>query len=634
MALVRNNVEGLAYLASCLGELRERIGGGETALRQQLLFQVSDSWSDAQYEAFREALLSELNVIRRVNNDALMELEALAQRLRARLEDYLGSGSGGAALAQPSSPSIECGEQVTRLLAGGDISALIDFFRRQPFTKEAYEALLAGLRSASPDVVLTALIAFREICFPTFLRAGDQPVPLGAADAALPALRALLSSKDPSVRDLAGAIIAQLEPEDGDAFIEWIISIDVTLQLIGIQIAGSVRRETAPVREALSRAARGSSPPGSIGAVDALARFGSTESRAVLRELQLAGTPGVARRAGTALAQREWRDRGAAAANAALSASDRGTPSAESEERLASAGALLLAAVGQDRPAVAALPAVQRAMRPDATPEAWMAARATLGQRIAAAPPSVPDAPASAPVVPANAGFAPAGPASAGGRQAEVFGTPRIMTLDGARSGDAAQPPPSVAMSVMAAALRDPAVMASMASASNPMVRAGALCAAAVQTHSTAPEQQLAAATAAVEAASATNDRPLRAVAHLTRAAAETRCGRAREALAAYAAADAEASAMSVASASAWAQPFHEAILLGRASACSGLRTPTAIQKAIELLIEALLVLLRLLGAVLDWPNLFAGIFTALLGNALHDLWSALKSCWVSATRR
>jgi|GEM_PF-5231596 len=634
MPLVRSNVEDLAYLASSLGELRERIGGGEEALRQRLLFQVNDSWSDAQYEAFREALLSELNGIRRVNNDALTELEALAQRLRARLEDYLGAGGGGGAHAQTSSISIGCGERVTRLLAGGDISALINFFRREPFTTEAYNALLEGLRSTSPDVVLTALIAFREIFFPTFLRVSDQPVPRGAVDAAMPAVLGLLSSKDSRVRDLAGAILAQLEPEDGDPFIDWISSIDITLQLIGIQIAGSVRRETAPVRAALDRAARGSSPPAGVAAVDALARFGSSESRSVLRELQSAETPAVAQRARAALLQFEWRDHGAAAAAAALSASDHGTPPAESEDRLVSAGALLLAAAGQGRPALAALPAVRRAVSAGATPEDWTAARAALGQRIAAAPPAVPDVPAFVTAAPESAGFAPVASTSAGSRDAEIFGTPRVMTLDGLRSDGAAQPSPPLAMSVMAAALRDPAAMASMARASNPIVRAGALCAAAVQTRSTAPEQQLAAASAAVEAATATNDRPLRAVAHLARAAAQARCGRAREALTAYAAADAEVSAMSIASASAWAQPFHEAILLGRASACSGLLTPTAIQKAIELLIEALLVLLRLVGAVLDWSNLFAGIFAAFLGNALHDLRDVLKSRWVSATRR
>jgi TolA-binding protein len=88
MALVRNDPERLAELADAIADFRAATLEGAAQLRGWLEVRLSQSWSDARYESFRETLSIELDRIRHATEVELEELERRLRRLRERLDDY------------------------------------------------------------------------------------------------------------------------------------------------------------------------------------------------------------------------------------------------------------------------------------------------------------------------------------------------------------------------------------------------------------------------------------------------------------------------------------------------------------------------------------------------------------------
>jgi len=88
MQPVRNDPEAMRELAAALRTCRAAIRDSESALRERLLVQLHQSWSDASYETFRLKLASALDVIRGINDHELEDLELRLYSLRERLLRY------------------------------------------------------------------------------------------------------------------------------------------------------------------------------------------------------------------------------------------------------------------------------------------------------------------------------------------------------------------------------------------------------------------------------------------------------------------------------------------------------------------------------------------------------------------
>jgi hypothetical protein len=213
MPIVHNDPDRMRELEAVLEEFRQETLQETRRTRQMLLFWLSEHWNDDRYDAFRESLTNDLDVIERLVEDGTIELEQFASHIRSRLEEYLSFGTSGYASPAPqsfSTPTSEMDrENLRRLLFEGDVGNVIRWFRSHPWDPHSYGELLDALRRGAPQQFF-ALHALRELLFPTFVGPDDHPMPVGDGDAAVPLLRELLNSPDPVIRTMTADLLARM----------------------------------------------------------------------------------------------------------------------------------------------------------------------------------------------------------------------------------------------------------------------------------------------------------------------------------------------------------------------------------------------------------------------------------------
>lgn len=169
MPIVRNDTEALSDLISRLRQFRDAALEGENSLRQNLWLEVGSSWRDSRYAVYQQRFDTDFALWHVRVDKEIRQLEAAAQHLRERLDDYL------------------FGEKRSARTSDAPISV-------QP-----------------PQVQNAALTELDELLFPKTLKPDAKPLPAGVADAAKKLLLDIVGqTAEHFARGLAMTLLAKL----------------------------------------------------------------------------------------------------------------------------------------------------------------------------------------------------------------------------------------------------------------------------------------------------------------------------------------------------------------------------------------------------------------------------------------
>jgi hypothetical protein len=304
MARVCNDPELMRELELLLRGFREAACDGVERLTRVLETDLAERWRGQQSAESRERISRNLRAFHRLVV-GVAELEALASRIRKRLEAYLHEESSSVASTSPAADSAR--EIVRRLLIRGTVEAIVRWFRAHPYVAHVFLELLKALLTDEASRQLCLLLVLRELLFPTFLDAGDHPLPVSCRESAVPVLLKLLASSDPGVRRNTVELLGRIGINVADAIALHVDDPVTEVASAATSALGNMSGEMA-VR-ALLRASRNGNPEIRRAAVDSLAVSRSSMAIPFLRQLANHPDPHTRHRANAALREHDGMDR-------------------------------------------------------------------------------------------------------------------------------------------------------------------------------------------------------------------------------------------------------------------------------------------------------------------------------------